>query len=497
MSPCTYIRTLYPATPHFNVVTPQRRAPSDKCATSSLSRTPFLPIFRTMSPPAKDVSQSILDSNPSPHQPQSHSPSLLSEWAPATRALHADRHLDVTSDVAPPLHVSTNFRYISDPNALIPAAEIDFRLTSHPHIYSRHTAPNTTRLEALLGALLHAPCVTYATGLSALHALYAHLRPGRVAITAGYHGSHQVLALHARLRGGAFETLPLDCPASALSPGDLVHVETPRNPTGEAIDIAAMAQKAHSRGAWVLVDSTLAPPGLQDPFAHGADVVWHSGTKYLGGHGDLLCGVLASRRADWVAAWRMERTALGSVMGSLEAWLAVRSLRTLSLRVRQQSASAEKLVAWLDGALNGGGSGNPEDEEEEAAIQGAISRIYHASLQSAGPHQLASNDGTGPPPPWLQRQMPHGYSPIFSILMRSPAHARRLPSHLNLFRHATSLGGVESLVEWRSMSDPHADMGLVRVSVGVEDWTDLKRDLAKGLTELWREVEMGRKESKL
>lgn len=352
--------------------------------------------------------------------------------------------------------------------------------SSHSHIYSRDTAPNTTRLETLLGALLLAPCVTYSTGLSALHALYAHLRPNRVAITAGYHGSHAVLALHARLREGAPQVLPLGCPASSLGPGDVVHVETPRNPTGEAIDIAAMAQKAHSRGAWVLVDSTLAPPGLQDPFAHGADVVFHSGTKYLGGHGDLLCGVLASRRTDWVAAWRAERMVLGSVMGSLEAWLAVRSLRTLSLRMRQQSASAEKLVAWLYGVLNGSGIDGKqnEDQEEETAIRGTISHVYHASLQSDSK-------------PWLRHQMPHGFSPLFSFLMRSPTYARRLPSHLNLFRHATSLGGVESLIEWRAMSDAGADGGLVRVSVGVEDWTDLKRDLGRGLREVWTQVGVG------
>ncbi|MCJ1425586.1 hypothetical protein MMC29_003486, partial [Sticta canariensis] len=321
-----------------------------------------------MSPRAKDVSQSTLGSVTSTQPHSSASQSLLESYAPATQALHADRHLDPTSDVAPPLHVSTNFRYASDPDALIPRAEV-IDEASQPHVYSRHTAPNTTRLEAVLGALLQAPCVTYASGCSALHALYVHLRPGRIAITAGYHGSHDVIALHTRLSGGTLEILPLDCPASALGPGDVVHVETPRNPTGEVIDIATMAQKAHSRGAWLLVDSTLGPPGLQDPFAHGADVVWHSGTKYLGGHGDVLCGVLASRRADWVAAWRAERTALGNVMGSLEAWLTVRSLRTLTLRVRQQSASAEKLVAWLDGVLNGGGSGTEEDKEEETAIR--------------------------------------------------------------------------------------------------------------------------------
>ncbi len=302
--------------------------------------------------------------------------------------------------------------------------------------------------------------------MAALHALYTQLRPAHVAITAGYHGSHAVLSLHRRLTGT--QTLPLDCPASALGPGDVIHLETPLNPTGEAANIAYFAAKAHSRGAYLLVDSTFAPPGLQDPFELGADVVWHSATKYLGGHSDLLCGVLASRNESWIERMRVERTVLGSVMGSMEAWLAARSLRTLKVRVMWQSASAEKLVAWLDEMVRGGG------DEFGETVRGVVERVQHASLQRGDMG-------------WLKKQMPQGFGPVFAIWTRNEVLARRLPSKLKLFQHATSLGGVESLIEWRAMSDQSVDRCLMRVSVGLEEWEDLRDDLIMGFRALLTE----------
>ncbi|KAA6416022.1 MAG: PLP-dependent transferase [Lasallia pustulata] len=212
----------------------------------------------------------------------------------ATQAIHADDHLNRGPDVAPALHVSTTFRYASKPEDLIPAQDQEHLPNPDSHIYSRETAPNTTRLEALLTPLLHAPTLTYTSGLAALHALYVFLHPARVSIGAGYHGSHGVLALHRKLHH--LSTLPLDCAPEALHPGDVVHLETPLNPTGEAYEIGVFARKAHARGAFLLVDATFGPPGLQEPFRWGADVVVHSGTKFLGGHSDMLCGVVATRR---------------------------------------------------------------------------------------------------------------------------------------------------------------------------------------------------------
>ena len=331
------------------------------------------------------------------------------------------------------------------------------------HVYSRHTAPSTTRLETLLTSLLHAPCLTYGSGLSAIHALYTYLNPLRISIGDGYHGSHGVLNLHRKLTGA--RALPLDCAEEDLQAGDIVHLETPVNPTGEAFEIRKYAEKAHRRGAWLLVDATFGPPGLQDPFLWGADVVMHSGTKYLGGHSDMLCGVLATRHEEWMQGLRDERVYLGSVMGSLEGWLGVRSLRTLEVRVSRQSSNCESLVNWLEGMA-----------KEEGGVADVVVKVHHASLQHGDME-------------WLKKQMPNGFGPVFAITMKTESLAKRLPSRLEFFHHATSLGGVESLIEWRAMSDTTVDRRLVRVSVGLEHWEDLRNDLLQGFMRLQKEME--------
>ena len=267
-----------------------------------------------------------------------------------------------------------------------------------------------------------------------------------------------------RLSG--LQKLELDCPAEKLENGDVVLLETPVNPHGTSFNIRAYADKAHSRGAYLIVDSTFGPPGLQDPFAHGADIVLHSGTKYIGGHSDMLCGVLATKRSEWVVRLQDDRMFLGSVMGSMESWLGVRSVRTLELRVQRQSENATRLVNFLDTCLK---QPNPSDRDSTQAIgQAGIRTIAHSSLQV--------NDME-----WLKKQMPGGFGPVFSMTMKDERLAREVPEKLNFFHHATSLGGVESLIEWRAMSDPNVDRRLVRVSVGVENWEDLRDDIVAGL----------------
>lgn len=312
--------------------------------------------------------------------------------------------------------------------------------------------------------MIREPCLTYSSGLAALHALYVFLNPRQVSIGIAYHGTHGVLSLQTKISGT--KILPLDCPASDLNEGDVVHLETPVNPTGEAYDIRAFADKAHSRGAILVVDATFGPPGLQDPFEWGADVVMHSGTKYLGGHSDMLCGVLASRKEGWIRGLMEERAFLGSVMGSMEGWLGVRSLRTLELRVGRQSDNAFHLVQWLDRCLRAA-----EEDEEGAIVKRAVERVQHASLQHSEMH-------------WLKKQMPNGFGPVFALWAKNETVARQLPSRLSLFHHATSLGGVESLIEWRAMSDKTVDRRLVRISVGIEAWVDLKADLLQGFQSL-------------
>lgn len=384
-------------------------------------------------------------------------------------SVHADDYINNHRAVAPPLHVSTTFRYNSDPDKLSAWNNTDPNAPFDSHVYSRDSAPNTTRFEAILTSLLKGPAITYSSGLAAFHAMLVFLNPKRVAIGGGYHGCHGVIKVLSKLNG--LEQLELEDPEDLkkLQPGDVMHVETPLNPTGEARDLAFYAKLARELGCYLTVDATFAPPPLQDPFAYGVDIAMHSGTKYFGGHSDMLSGVLAvhPRRArddGWLDGLREERLFLGSVMGSLEGWLGVRSLRTLELRVERQSASAASLVSWLAAEL----------EDRESLVGRTVDRLQHASLQPA-----AKEEGS-----WLRRQMPKGYGPVFSILMKDAEDARRLPSKLHLFHHATSLGGVESLIEWRAMTDKSVAKTLLRVSIGVEGWEDLKADLLQGFQAL-------------
>ncbi|KAI9053485.1 hypothetical protein LZ554_002440 [Drepanopeziza brunnea f. sp. 'monogermtubi'] len=408
---------------------------------------------------------------------QDHSSSHgLANLSLASKAIHADDYLNEGSDVAPPMHVSTTFRYNRDSTALrawgerTPGESID-----EGHIYSRYTAPNTTRFEAILSDILKGPTLTYGSGLSAFHALLVFLNPKQISIGAGYHGCHGVIAIHQKLTGS--KKIPLDCAAEDLQPGDIVHVETPLNPSGTAYNLKEFADKAHSRGAFLTVDATFGPPPLQDPFLWGADIVMHSGTKYIGGHSDMLSGILTinPKHKDWFEKMQNERAYIGNVMGSMEGWLGIRSVRTLEVRVQRQAANTAKLVAWLDGILHPGKAGESEniDTRDAEAVRKILAKVEHASLQEED-----IKDG------WLTKQMPNGFGPVFSIYLKDLNLSRQLPSKLNLFHHATSLGGVESLIEWRAMTDSSVDTTLLRVSVGIEGWEDLRDDLLQGFKAL-------------
>ncbi|KAI0381990.1 PLP-dependent transferase [Hypomontagnella monticulosa] len=391
--------------------------------------------------------------------------SRLRHLSLSAQTIHADDFLNSHPAVAPPMHVSTTFRYSNNPDDLQRWVNINPSNAHDSHIYSRDSAPNTTRFEAVLTSILRGPALTYSSGLSAFHALLVFLNPRRVAITHGYHGCHGVIKVLSKLTG--LTTVDLDADfETELQPGDVVHVETPLNPTGEARDLKDYAEKAHRRGCFLTVDATFAPPPLMDPFALGADVVMHSGTKYFGGHSDMLCGVLAVNpaRADWVRGLRDERLVLGSVMGSFEGWLGVRSLRTLEVRIKKQSADAEKLVAWLAG----------EVADKKGVAGELVAEVRHASLQT----EDLKEGG------WLREQMPNGFGPVFAVYMKDADEARRLPSKLTLFHHATSLGGVESLIEWRAMTDAGVDKRLLRFSIGLEGFEDLRDDLLRGFEAL-------------
>ena len=340
-----------------------------------------------------------------------------------TLALHADDGLEHTADVAPPIHVSTTFE-AGNENGLV---------------YAREDQVTRRRLEAVLSALEGGTAVTYASGQAATFAALLQLRPSRVAMARG--GYHATRAAVAAL---GLAEIPLDAP---LGPGDLVWLETPKNPTCELADVAAHAARAKVAGARLAVDSTFATPVLQSPLALGADLVMHSSTKFLSGHSDALGGVLVAREPALGEALRKARTVSGGVMGALETWLTLRGVRTLSLRVWRQSDTATRLAAFLE----------PR-----------VARVWHPSLSSHPGHALA-------------RAQMRGGGPMLSIELSSEERARALPGALELFRDATSLGGVESLAEWRRKFDAEAPAGLVRLAVGIEDPGELEQDLAAGL----------------
>ncbi|KAJ9649597.1 hypothetical protein H2199_000375 [Coniosporium tulheliwenetii] len=395
---------------------------------------------------------------------------MSEEYALATLAIHADDAVNVLTDVAPPMHVSTTFRY--DNSTLDPVGDEELDPTGNFHVYSRLAGPNTTRFEAILSSLLDGYAITYSSGLSAFHAMLVFLRPKVIAISDGYHGCHGVVAILQKLYGLKKVSLwdEKEWDEADLGQGDVIHVETPLNPTGEAINLEYFREKARQRGAYLTVDSTFAPPPLQNPFVQGVDIIMHSGTKYFGGHSDMLCGVLVVRKEkkDWLSGLWNERMYIGGVTGSLESWLGVRSLRTFDLRLGRQSKNCELIVRWLDSCLKGTG-------EDAEAVQKTVDRIQHASLQTKDME-------------WIKRQMPGGFGAVFTIWMKNKDLAKALPGKLKLFHHATSLGGVESLIEWRRMSDETVDERVERISVGVENWEDLRDDLLNAFRELARTV---------
>jgi cystathionine gamma-synthase len=243
----------------------------------------------------------------------------------------------------------------------------------------------------------------------------------------------------------------------AVRPGatKLVWVETPANPLWSVTNIAAAAEVAHAAGAVLAVDSTAATPMLTRPLEHGADIVMHSATKYLSGHSDVVAGALATARSDelWERIGR-NRTTLGQILGPLEAYLLIRGMRTLPLRVEAASASALRLSERL--------SSHP-----------AVAEVLYPGLPDDPGHALA------------QRQMTGGFGGMLSIRVRGgEAAAVATAAHVELWKRATSLGGVESLIEHRASIEGAGSPcppDLLRLSVGIEDASDLFDDLDHAL----------------
>ncbi|KAK7049604.1 hypothetical protein VNI00_005635 [Paramarasmius palmivorus] len=385
--------------------------------------------------------------------------------------IHGDAHLnrDERPEVTPSISMATTFRAPSDPDALL--TDVDFRNPKR-HVYSRYTQDISTRAEHILSKINDGYAITYASGLAACFAAMLHYKPKRVAIRDGYWGTHQTLQAYQKSKGTQVPMIDLD---DEFQPGDICWVETPVNPTGESRDIAYYAEKIHKIGGKLIVDSTLAPPPLQYPFDFGADCIVHSGTKYFGGHSDLLCGVLVVKSETEWTTLMSDRTYMGTMMGSLEAWLLLRSLRTLHLRVTRQSETATGLARWLQLVVDNTSSGLSYD----GVPAGLVTKVFHSSLQGADARNFDPKS-----------QMKGGWNATFAIHLSEIVYAKNLPFCTHYFIPATSLGGVESLIEYRARADPKEHPLLIRLSIGCEDLDELKDDLRKAFQKV---VEIGKK----
>ncbi|KAJ2023306.1 hypothetical protein H4S02_010534 [Coemansia sp. RSA 2611] len=385
---------------------------------------------------------------------------VYATMALSTQALHADKHLRETPEVSPSVGVTTTFLYKKD------AIEANNYGASQRYVYSREGRPNTTQVESTLSTITEGHAVVFGSGLTAALAILMHYKPKKVAIGDSYFGIRRVLAQYSAVAGNV-KVVSTECSFEGV---DLVWLESPVNPTGEIKDISCYALRAHAAGAKLVVDATLAPPPLSYPFRQGADVIIHSASKYLGGHEDLLAGVVVSRAPAMAEDLRRTRATLGLGAGSLETWLLQRSLTTLSVRVTQQAKTAARLVALLESFRRCAVStACHQPSVADLKLGRRLAVVKHASLQLAT---------------YGETQHPNGYGAVFAVSFASKTQALFVAKQLRLHSFATSLGGVHSLVDWRHGVDPTSEPTLLRVSVGLESFEDLAADWRQALTAL-------------
>jgi cystathionine gamma-synthase len=373
--------------------------------------------------------------------------------SPETQVAQALGEIDpVSGALAPSISLSTNFEQAADGSY------------HQGRVYTRADNPTYEQAERMLAMLEGASggCILFASGMAAAIAVFQSLVPGDHVVVARmlYWGVRKWLAEFGLTWGLDVEfvdTSDLAAVKAALRPGAtrLVWVETPANPTWDICDIGAISALAHAAGARVAVDNTVPTPVLTRPIELGADIVVHSATKYLNGHSDVLAGAVLSARNDpfWqrIRSWR--RTA-GAVPGPFEAWLLVRGMRTLFLRVRRASDSALAIARHFE-------------------THPALRAVLYPGLPSHPGHAIAA------------RQMTGGFGGMLSIRVAGGAErARAVLAAVEVFKRATSLGGVESLIEHRSsMEGPSSPVpdDLLRLSIGIEAPEDLIADLEAAL----------------
>jgi cystathionine gamma-synthase len=358
---------------------------------------------------------------------------------------------EATRAVTLPIHVSST--YLRDPDNQYRSGRG----------YARADNPAFDQAEAVINALEGgAGALLFASGMAAATACFQALAPGDhvLAPKVMYWSLRNSLTSFAPKWGLLVELIDMSDPAAlraALRPGKtkLVWIETPANPLWNITDIADAAALSHGAGALLAVDSTAATPILTQPLALGADIVMHAATKYLNGHSDMIGGVLVAREdnAYWQAVKKL-RVYLGATMGSFEAFLLLRGLRTLHLRVRAACDNAAKIAAHFERHLH-------------------VEAVLYPGLKRSPGHEVAA------------RQMKGGFGGMLSIRVKGgEAAAIATAANVRLWKRATSLGGTESLIEHRASVEgagTPAPADLLRLSAGVEHAGDLIADLEQAL----------------
>ena len=378
---------------------------------------------------------------------------MSDRWGFETRAVHVGQEPDETTGaITVPVHLATTY---------VQSAPGQHR----GYEYSRTANPTRTALERSVAGLEGARhAFAFASGMAAENALVGLLRPGDHVVLGldAYGGTFRLIAGIYGERGIGWSAVDLSEPgalADALRPETRqVWVETPTNPMLALVDIAAVAETAHTSGAAVIVDNTFATPYLQNPLALGADVVVHSSTKYLGGHSDVLGGAIAVNDDELAERLAFVQNAAGAVPSPFDCYLLLRGIKTLGVRMDRHCDNARAVAGYLDG--------HP-----------AVARVLYPGLPDHPGHDVAA------------RQMSGFGGMVSCILSGGEAAAVAAVSSTRVFLLAESLGAVESLIEQPSTmthlsvadSPLAVDPGLIRLSVGIETIDDLLTDLDQAL----------------
>ena len=373
----------------------------------------------------------------------------------STLAVHAGQKPDpLTGAVNVPVYLSSTF-------------ELTGIGTDRGYDYSRAGNPTRAHLEEALAAIEGGTCGhAFASGMAAIYALVATLRTGDHLICSAnvYGGTTRLFNMiiqHYGIEIEYVDTANLDAVKAAIKKNTkLIHIETPTNPLMVLTDIAAVSQIAHAHNVEVSVDNTFMSPALQSPIALGADIVMHSTTKFLNGHSDGLGGALIGTKPEHKDRFLLVQKAAGGIMSPFEAFLVMRGIKTLPLRMKQHEENGRAVAEFL-------------------STQPKVTRLAYPGLKSHPQHELA-------------KKQQRGFGSMLSFDLGSREKAGKFLGAVKLFLNAESLGGVESLASHSATTTHFAltdaerekvgiTQGLVRLSVGIEDKDDLIADLDQAL----------------